>query len=124
MILDVVHEKLLESIVEDQAQRMKSDAKYFDYMISDIHKSYSRLKSLRKECVDKYCKLFSELGIDDIDVLFKYMHEKQSNELKGWQDELNDALEYQKEIKSILSSINSGEYSKDTINEIKEKYFS
>lgn len=124
MILDVVHEKLLESIVEDQTQRMKSDAKYFDYMISDIHKSYSRLESLRKECVDKYCKLFSEIGMDDVDVLFKYMHEKQSDELKGWQDELNDVMEFQSDIKSIISSINSGDYSKKRIQEIKEKYFS
>lgn len=124
MMLDVVHEKILESIVEDQTQRMKSDAKYFDYLISDIHNSYSKLESLRKECVDKYCKFISELEIDDIDVVFKYMHEKQTKELKGWQDELNDVLEYQSDIKSILTSINSGDYSKNTIKEIKEKYFS
>ena len=124
MILDVVHEQLLKCIVEDQTQRTKSDAKYLNYLISDIHNSYSRLESLRKECVDKYCKLFSELGIDDMDVLFKYMHEKQSKELKSWNDELKDILEYQSEIKSILDSINDVDYVDVKVQELKDKYFS
>lgn len=124
MILDVVHEQLLKAIVEDQTQRTKSDAKYLNYIISDIHNSYSKLESLRKECVDKYCKLFSEIGIDDMDVLFKYMHEKQSKELKSWNDELKDILEYQSEIKSILDSINDVDYVDDKVQEFKDKYFS
>ena len=124
MILDVVHEQILNAFVEDYTQRTKSDAKYMEYMISDIAKTYARLESLRKECVDKYCKFISELKVDDIDIVFKYMHEKQTKELKSWNDELNDVLEFKSDIDDVLDSINSGEFSKNTLQEMKETYFS
>ena len=89
--------ELVDSLNEMIGKYGVAIQEFMNYVASDIIDSYSKLEMQRKECIDKYLRLYEIVFQEDsefeISKPMKSLMEKQQEDIARWQQEVAPLIE-------------------------------
>lgn len=92
--------ELVDSLNEMIGKYGVAIQEFMNYVASDIIDSYSKLEMQRKECIDKYLRLYEIVFQEDsefeISKPMKSLMEKQQEDIARWQQEVAPLIELKK----------------------------